>query len=253
MARKSKTPALPPVVDQPRYDRWLHAVFGIFDEYRDIDPWEVVYISEILTGDLLIDHLEAVDLCCLTFERAEADLARFSDHALGWGLYFLFDNGFSDFVFKLKQDPTPNRVNVRRLLTNIRFLYSRCLEQRSPPMLGNLSEKPPADADRLHHVTYMLWDITPLDYWPGLHEHAIIIPCLLDMLEQVIMTSSNPACVESALHGIGHASSYEKGAAAIEYVDRRRERMIDAFLVARQALRPELLAYARAARTGMIL
>jgi hypothetical protein len=253
VARKSKAPALPLVPDQRRYDRWLHAVFGIFDEYRDIDPWEVVDLSEIVTGDLVLGHLEAVDLCCLTFERAELDLTRFSDHSLGWGLCFLFDSGFSSFVLTLKDDPTPERTNVRRLIARMSFLYSRCLEHRSPPILGSKSEKPPAEAERLHHVTFMLWDITALDYWSSSRDHAIMVPCLLDMLEQVIMTNSNPACIESALHGIGHASSYNRGSDVVEYVDRRRERTVDAFLAARQDLRPELLSYARAARTGSIL
>jgi hypothetical protein len=53
----------------------------------------------------------------------------------------------------------------------------------------------------------------------------------------------NPACQESALHGLGHwAHAYPAFAAAT----------IDAYLAANPTLRPELARYAEAARSGCI-
>jgi hypothetical protein len=53
----------------------------------------------------------------------------------------------------------------------------------------------------------------------------------------------NPACQKSALHGLGHwADVYPEFTAAT----------IDGYLAANPKLRPELVRYAQAARTGRI-
>ena len=237
-----------PAIDRlpaDRYALWLDSVFGIFDAWPGIDPWEVFELSPLASKD---HDFRADEVCAATiqtFERSGRDLARFSDHAIGCGLSVLADNGFSGI-----QDSLWGRADV---LTAFGHLYANCLSLRSPPLLGSLSERAEPAAAALAHITYMLWDVSSLNYWPGESDHRALAPVFLDMLEGVIMTNDNPACIESALHGIGHASSFRRGPDAVEYIDRRRERMIDAFLSRRHKLRPELLAYARAARTGMIL
>ena len=231
-------------VQAHRYSLWLDAVFGVFDTWPDIDAHEVVELSPLASGD----HDFGLDEICAatiqTFERSDRDLSVFSDHAIGCGIQVLVYPGFSDIAMSLYR-----RADV---LTAFGHLYSKCLEVRSPPVLGSLSEPVAPAATQLACATYMIWDVASLNYWPDDYDHRSLAPVFLDMLEKVIMTNENPACIESALHGIGHASSYRRSRGTVEFIDRRREHMIDAFLATRSNLRPELLAYARAARTGMI-
>jgi hypothetical protein len=63
----------------------------------------------------------------------------------------------------------------------------------------------------------------------------------LDVMEAVLRLP-NPACKESALHGLGHM---------VGHSDRALE-IIDRFLADSADLDPALLDYARAARTGCI-
>jgi hypothetical protein len=93
----------------------------------------------------------------------------------------------------------------------------------------------------------MWWDVIPIhgtsekernDRRPNPLDQA----CLAVMRDTVRLP--NPACQESALHGIGHwALAYPAFAATT----------IDAYLAANPKLRPELVRYAQAARTGSVL
>jgi hypothetical protein len=180
-----------------------------------------------------------------TFERSDRDLTRFTDRAVGCGLKVLVDPIFSDLDRQLYR-----RADV---LAAFGDLYSKCLSARSPVVLGSLSEPADPAAAALCTITYRLWDITSLNHWPDDRDHQTFVPTFLDMLEHVIMTNDNPDCIESALHAIGHVSGYGRQLAATNYADERRMQIIDTFLPQRSTLRPELLDYARAARSGMIL
>jgi hypothetical protein len=245
--KKSSTPR-PPLTDRIPSDFnafWLDGVFGVFDVFPDLAPLDACDRSPFATSN----HGWSTDEICAatiqTFERSDCDLARFSDRAVGCGLKALVDPIFSDLVGQLYR-----RADV---LTAFGDLYSKCLSVRSPAVLGSLSEPSGPASAELGFITYMMWDITSLNYWPDDRNHETFVPPFLDMLERVMMTNDNPACIESALHGIGHVSGYGRPLAATSYADERRVRIIDAFLAQRSTLRPELLDYARAARTGMIL
>lgn len=228
-----------------RYALWLDAVFGVFDAWPDFDPREVFALSPLAEPTHGFDAAEICNATIQTFERGDRDLSAYSDHAVGCGLRALVDTGFADLSLNMY-----GRADVLRAFGQ---LYANCLSVRSPHVLGSLSEQADPASAELATITYMLWDVAYINHWPDDRDHRVFAPVFLDMLEQVILTNTNPACIESALHGIGHASSYRHAAPAVEYIDRRRERMINSFLARRQSLRPELLAYARAARTGMII
>jgi vesicle coat complex subunit len=54
----------------------------------------------------------------------------------------------------------------------------------------------------------MLWDVSPLSWWEEKRspEREIFYNAVIDVLEEAL-SSNNPACVESALHGLGHIQS----------------------------------------------
>jgi len=88
----------------------------------------------------------------------------------------------------------------------------------------------------------MWWDIIPLCPPSSAHEprtplHDEILAVLAELLEL-----PHDACRESALHGLGHWALNDPAAKTV----------IDGFLDRSEGLRPELLAYARTARTGCI-
>jgi hypothetical protein len=238
----------PPLTDRipnDRYARWLDGVFGVFDAFPDLAPADAFDHSPFGTSSHGFGTDEICAATMQTFERSDRDLAQFSARAVACGLKVLVDPIFSDLDRHLYR-----RADV---LAAFGDLYSKCLSVRSPAVLGSLSEPADPAAAALGTITYMLWDITSLNYWPNDLDHQTFVPPFLDMLERVIMTNDNPACIESALHGIGHVSGYGGHHAVTTYADERRLWIIDAFLAQRPMLRPELLDYARAARSGMIL
>jgi hypothetical protein len=237
-------PQLTDRIPSDRYARWLDDVFGVFDALPDLPPVDAFDRSPSGTSSHGFSTDEICAATIQTFERSDRDLARFSARAVGCGLKVLVDPIFSDLDRHLYR-----RADVLAAFSD---LYSKCLSVRSPPVLGSLSEPADPAAAELGTITYMLWDITSLNYWPDDHDHQTFVPPFLDMLERVIMTNDNPACIESALHGIGHVSGYRRHLAATSYADERRAQIIDAFLAQRHMLRPELMDYARAARTGII-
>ncbi len=73
--------------------------------------------------------------------------------------------------------------------------------------------------------------------FPG-HEH--LIDPIFEVLEYAL-TSSHPACIESALHGLGHLHNHHPS---------RVEALIDGFLA--RAASSELISYAQEARKGRV-
>jgi hypothetical protein len=85
----------------------------------------------------------------------------------------------------------------------------------------------------------MWWDALPIHGRPDLSERAEFDAEALVVLERLLVIPHD-ACRESALHGIGHWADYYPQVAAV----------VDNFLAQTPTLRPELVAYARDARTG---
>jgi Glu-tRNA(Gln) amidotransferase subunit E-like FAD-binding protein len=66
---------------------------------------------------------------------------------------------------------------------------------------------------------------------------------MLDVMERILSLDSI-ACVESALHGLGHAHAAQP---------RQVERIIDRYLAQGRRAGAEITAYAQAARRGCVL
>ena len=90
-----------------------------------------------------------------------------------------------------------------RAIEAIKTLYQDCFTPRCAPVLGHLNEP---GANPLNQVCYMLWDASPLSYWENRPNKEVFYGAVVDVLEAAL-ESPNPACVESALHGLGHLHS----------------------------------------------
>ncbi len=170
------------------------------------------------------------------FAKGPEVLQGFSDTQIAQGLSGLV-NTTVDVPPWMSDPVTPaaERAGVWHAIT--RF-FADTLGPRCTPTLGHLSE----EGAPLNMRTYMWWDGFPPLTTPDDPERSIVDNAELACLQAVLALDS-AACQEAALHGLGHWVWREPRSAAI----------IDAYLEAGSAARPELADYARAARGGCIL
>lgn len=218
---------------EEHYEAWLSHVF---------DRPESKYGWYFDTDDLEFqaNPSELLELTTRTFTCASTDLSRYSDKQVSDGLRYIVDSGCSDTVFALMNATNSQEVRVR-LIESIEALYTGCFEQRCAPVLGHLSEQSPTP---LNTICYMLWDISALAWWedPCYPDRATYYAAIIKTLGK-ILRSHHVACVESALHGLGHIHSQ-----APEDV----ESTIAAFLKSKPVLPKALLSYAQNAAAGYV-
>jgi hypothetical protein len=214
-----------------RYDAWL---VHVFDRPLSHPAW----YFELDAADFEATAQELVALVAHTLRNSGTDLARFSDEQVSEGLHYLFNNACSNVVFTMMDAAVP--VATRKAaIASIKALYAGVFERRCAPVLGHRDEP---GARPLNQICYMLWDISPLGYWEASREKETFYPAVLEVLEYAL-ASRNIACVESALHGLGHLRLYRP---------REVTPMIADFVRANPGLRPELLRYAENAAAGCI-
>lgn len=214
-----------------RYQEWLHYVF---DRPVTANGW----YFDIECPDFAAEHVDFVLLVAHTMENCGRDLAGYSDAQVNHGLNYIFNNACSDVVFSLMDDAVPGPLRLRAI-SSIKILYRDCFTPRCAPVLGHIDE---VGANPLNYICYMLWDISPLSYWENKLNRVVFYSAVIEVLEDAL-NSSNPACVESALHGLGHILS-----SCIE-------RVTDVIATYQQLnvfVSPCLKAYAQQASTGNV-
>jgi hypothetical protein len=175
---------------------------------------------------------------CQLFERPSILLTQFSVDQIGQGLWFICGSQ-SEYFRTARDRSVPQDLQIA-WVRRLKNLYSGVFEQVCAQSLGHLSGWPEAP-NLANDVCYMLWDLDCLEgaaMFPG-HEH--LIDPIFEVLESVVR-SDHPACIESALHALGHLHDHHPS---------RVEALIDGFL-ARNSVLPELIRYGQQARTGRI-
>jgi hypothetical protein len=173
----------------PRYRDWLSY---LFDREATDRAW-------YQTADVLPfegEPAEIAELFVHTMRNCGRDLAGFSDRQAAEGLQFLTNPSCGDVVFQLTRKPLSKDAREAVILS-IETLYSDCFTPRCAPVLGHLDEP---GANPLNRVCYMLWDVSPL---------LSGTPRAVLQVIEAGLTSPNPACQESALHGLGHFPASE--------------------------------------------
>ena len=179
----------------------------------------------------------AAQLISEAFENGGELLRPFSDAQLNQGFWFLVSNGGSDYMFCLS-DASVLLALRRRALRSFVPLFQQVMVPRCTPVLSHFDE---AGASPLNSACYMWWDLLPLN-WTAISADTAFVADVFAVLGE-LLAIPHDACRESALHGLGHSIFFTPGGAPI----------IDTFLEQNRDLRPELIAYAKAARTGCIL
>ncbi|MEO6256021.1 MAG: hypothetical protein ABIO69_04360 [Sphingomicrobium sp.] len=184
---------------------------------------------------------QATDYLTRLFTGGDELLRPFSNDQIAHGLNYLVNTSVGMHP-DLSNWSVP--ATERAALWDAVFrLFRDVLRPRALPVLGHLSEH--GCSDPLTMRTYMWWEGFPATSTPGDPDQAMLVAAEMRCLENVLGLDS-VACAEAALHGLGHwAGDPTGGPLAVA--------IIDAFLASARSARPELLAYARAARSGCIL
>lgn len=219
----------------PRYDDWLYTAFGRITDGGD--PFALDWRFDLRASEM-------ADLFVATMERSGSDSKPFTDYQVGIGLETLLFNSHADVPHVLTGGGVSEKQKVA-ILGSLWPLYRDCLNERSPPVLGHRSE---TSGKRLEYVTYMLWEGCP--YEAMAKRSAARWDTLMDVLSKTLRLPS-PACVESALQGLGHLAGHTRNFGLGTY-PRGAQAVIDHWLAEKPAVRSELLAYAANARDGCI-
>lgn len=174
------------------------------------------------------------------FENPEFLETEYSSEQLDNGFSFIF--GIESEYCRVAREPeVPVDVQMRWVLA-IKTLYTRLFTRVCSPHLSHLDEYGSAP---VNGAVYMLWDMDCLEGAAMFPEHnkGVLVEPVFDVLTHAL-SLSHPACQESALHGLSH----------LHWVHGDRvERIVSEYLEQGRAARPELIDYARAARTGGVM
>jgi hypothetical protein len=225
------------LVRPPRFDEWLDTYFAPYSDVDSVwDRFPPTFDSPEFSGT----DDEIAELFTYTMRTCGTGLAGLNDRQVGNGLDNLLNNHFTNLVYSVRDGAISLERKIAAL-QSLKVLYRDCLTPRAAPVLGHLSEVAPCRP--LNGICYMLWDVTPLSYWPDPERGAIMYPVIVEVMESALY-SENAAVVESGLHGLGH-TVYKCEGPAIAAIDR--------FIKNRRGqVREELITYALQARTGMI-
>lgn len=181
----------------------------------------------------------AIDYLTRLFDEPEKPLAWFSDAQIAQGMTYLLNSCATGERGWLISREVPVAAR-RRCIMAIHTLFAALFAPRCAPVLGHLDE---AGARPINGVTYMFWDVFPGVALSDDPDRDVLVRATLSVMTETLRLESI-ACQESALHGLGHAHR--------DYPD-IVEGAIDGFLATHPVIRPELAAYARAARCGCVL
>lgn len=183
------------------------------------------------------DAQQNVDYLTRLFNDPLAALAPYTDQQINQGLWFIADSSCSSHLFCLNNDQIHTEARIA-CIQAFDHLYAQLFAAKCSNHLGHLSEV----GEPLNPTCYMWWDIAPVN---GLEpsKNKRLHQAMLQVMANALKIK-NDACIESALHGLGHW---------YHYYPNFTQRTIKQFLAANPRLRPELKDYAMAALKGCVL
>jgi hypothetical protein len=208
----------------PARDEWLGWVFAgaRLGDDRDDEVDELLFS---VPDDVALRYVTEA------FEHSTELVGGFSDEELCAGLWFLLHES------GLVAPPAAPQEDLLRAIRATTSLYRDLFDPRCTPCLSHLDEP----SSPLNGPCYMWWDIGPFSAGTP----AAQLEACFDVLEETLALG-NDACRESALHGLGHLCTDGP-------VELRRQAILARFLEQDGSLRPELVRYAEAARSGCVL
>lgn len=215
------------------HDDWIEYVFG-----REVPFYGVAWYHQADADWWSPTPQQAIQYLTRLFQAPDRLAGQFTDGQIGQGLYYLVDNGAGGYCRFLTDDAVPLDLRVA-CISAMATLFARLFHPRCVPVLSHKDE---AAGNQLNGICYMWWDVAPIGAAATPARTDPIHEACLSVMKECLKLA-NPACQESALHGLGHwAHAYPEFAQCA----------IDAYLSSNPSLRPELQAYALAARSGCV-
>jgi hypothetical protein len=219
-----------------KYQRQLDYLFN-----RPTDEpewyWGTDYWEEGVFDDNTLDTFTFLETL---LAHPKDDLAAYSDAQIGLGLNYIFNSSCSNMTHEF-MSAKMSFDHKMKVLHGLFALFRDVLNPRCAEITSAFSQD---SLSKINYICYMFWDITPLCMYESLDKNEVDIynATIADIMKKCLRLS-NPACVESGLHGLGHlAFNHPKIAVPI----------IDNFLKNGKCKNESLINYAKSARTGMI-
>ncbi|MDZ4755761.1 MAG: hypothetical protein SGJ11_14850 [Phycisphaerae bacterium] len=174
-----------------------------------------------------------------TLADARRVLGPLDDASLAAALRLLFEGSLTDIAYLVRDGDMP--LNLRLdALRSIEVLYDEVLELRAG---DTLQSQATASSSELQQTIFMIWDVSPLTYWPPSGHARAASRCLAETFGAVLGRCRSAACIESALHGLGHLHNSNADAA---------KEAISRWMSQRPDVPDELLDYAELAWAGTV-
>ena len=215
------------------FDAWMSAIFDHADSPVDW-RWELGNDVEVLVP---LDDETTLEFMQRLFRHSGYLLETNSDQQVAWGIEYVYNSSFSNYMFVISESKVPleDRRGVLDALFHVfhDVFESRCLHEMGSRHEGNTE---------INRVCYMFWETCPAGF-PLFDKNCDpkYAAAVLNLMERCL-SLKNPACVESALHGLGHLAMYGGPARQI----------IENYIRNNPKADIALLNYAEAAKTGCI-
>ncbi len=171
------------------------------------------------------------------FSNSDLLLRSFDNAQVNQGLNLIVDASCSNHACTITRPDAP-WLKRRGCIRSIFDVYAKCFAARCENGLSHCDEI----INPLNYICYMWWDVFPA--WPDPADRLESDEAseYIGVMERCL-TLSHQACLEGALHGLGHWQLN---------FPQHVEPIIDRFLYERNDLPPKLLTYARMARRGAV-
>lgn len=213
------------------FEQWID---GIFDHPVSIPEW---FFADLDADTCVEDDETNVDYLARLFIDGDRLLQRFDDAQVNQGLNMIANVSCSDHAFSITH-PGASWPARQRAIRAIYDVYSKCFARRCTQALSHLNEP----ASPLNYICFMWWDVFPARFDPEDPSREGEADEYIGVMQRCLSIAHH-ACLEGALHGLGHSQMY---------YPEKVEPIIDRFLQERTDLRPELVKYALRARDGAV-
>lgn len=215
-----------------RYELWIGRLFG--ENVRRND-----YGGIPTHQDRGASHEERLSLVIRLFSSISDVTQRFGDARIALGLQNLLSVDSSDELLLLIEKDIDEELRLRAA-GSMERVFSDCFALRCSPHLLHLEEE---GANPLNSICHMWWEYFPVGPAQNLASQRAIDVRIINVMKNCLFLPS-AAVQESSLHGLGHW---------VQEYPNLIEPIIDGYIARKSAARPELLAYAKKARTGIIV
>ncbi|HKS71709.1 MAG TPA: hypothetical protein VJQ82_00850 [Terriglobales bacterium] len=181
---------------------------------------------------------QVVEFLGRLFEDPGRSTEEYSDEQLNQGLWFIADSSCSEHISALLDEGVVLELR-ERCIRSMGALFEKLFAKRCSPHMASLNQ---IGVRPLNATCYMWWDLLASATAPE-DGHRLLDQTVCLEVMQNILSLSNIACQESALHGLGH---WQRN------FQRETRQIVEEFLLKNPQVSGELRNYALKAVMGQV-